>query len=107
MQVNSRNAGDLVVRYGGEEFVVLMSNATPKAASLAAERFRYSVEALQIPHHGNPDLGIVTASVGTAVLRPTALLTPADLLAYADLALYEAKRQGRNKIWVASVNKMP
>lgn len=107
MQVNSRNEGDLVVRYGGEEFVVLMSNATPEAASLAAERFRYSVEALQIPHHGNPDRGIVTASVGTAVLRPTALLTPADLLAYADLALYEAKRQGRNKIWVASVNKMP
>lgn len=101
MQDNSREA-DLVVRFGGEEFVVLMANTTPEAVEPAAARIRRSVEALQIPNHGISAQSIVTVSVGVDVICPTVGLTPADLLSRADEALYEAKRQGRNRIKVAS-----
>ncbi len=106
MQANSRDS-DLVVRFGGEEFLVLMTNATPEAAKPAAERIRCSVEALGIPNHGVSAHSIVTISVGVAVLRPTVGLTPADLLLKADEALYEAKRQGRNRIREASLVDSP
>lgn len=107
MQAVSREEDDLVVRYGGEEFVVLMSNVSPDAAKIAAERIRHSVENMQIKHHGEPERGVVTVSVGAALLRPTVPLAQADLLAHADLALYEAKRQGRNCICVTSLAHLP
>ena len=101
MQANSRDA-DLVVRFGGEEFVVLIANASPEAAKPAAERIRCNVEALEIPNHGVSAQSVVTVSVGVAVLYPKVSLAPAELLSQADEALYEAKRQGRNRVWVAS-----
>ncbi|CAD5257906.1 MULTISPECIES: GGDEF domain-containing protein [Halomonadaceae] len=101
MQANSRDA-DLVVRFGGEEFVVLIANASPEAAKPAAERIRCNVEALEIPNHGVSAQSVVTVSVGVAVLYPKVSLAPAELLSQADDALYEAKRQGRNRVWVAS-----
>ena len=101
MQANSRDA-DLVVRFGGEEFVVLIANASPEAAKPAAERIRHNVEALEIPNHGVSAQSVVTVSVGVAVLYPKVSLAPAELLSQADEALYEAKRQGRNRVWVAS-----
>ena len=106
MQANSRGS-DLVIRFGGEEFVVLMTNATPEAARLAAERIRCSVEALEIPNHGVSVHSVVTVSVGVAVLRPAVGLTTTDLLLKADEALYEAKRQGRNRIREASLVDLP
>ena len=102
MQANSRGA-DVVVRFGGEEFVVLMANASPGSAKPAAERMRRSVEELQIPNLGVSHQTCITVSIGVAVLCPTADLTPADLLSQADAALYEAKRQGRNCICVANL----
>lgn len=101
MQANSRDA-DLVVRFGGEEFVVLIANASPEAAKPAAERIRCNVEALEIPNHSVSAQSVVTVSVGVAVLYPKVSLAPAELLSQADDALYEAKRQGRNRVWVAS-----
>ncbi|TVP47645.1 MAG: diguanylate cyclase [Halomonas sp.] len=101
LQVNSRNS-DLVVRFGGEEFVILMPSTSSHVARQEAERLRHSIEALQIPHQGCLERNIITVSVGAAVITPTIALMPNELLARADLALYEAKRQGRNCIWVAS-----
>ncbi|TDV90692.1 diguanylate cyclase (GGDEF)-like protein [Halomonas alkaliantarctica] len=106
MQANSRDS-DLVVRFGGEEFLVLMTNATPETAIPAAERIRCSVEALGIPNHGSSAHSVVTISIGIALLRPAVGLTPTDLLLKADEALYEAKRQGRNRIRKASVVDLP
>lgn len=106
MQANSRDS-DLVVRFGGEEFLVLMTNAPPEAAKNAAERIRRGVEALDIPNHGVSANSVVTVSVGVAVLRPAVGFTPADLLLKADVALYEAKRQGRNRIREASLVDVP
>ncbi|EHJ94826.1 GGDEF domain-containing protein [Vreelandella boliviensis] len=101
MQANSRDT-DLVVRFGGEEFLVLMANAIPEAVEPAAERIRRSVEGLQIPNPGASAESVVTVSIGVAVLYPGVGLAPAKLLSQADAALYEAKRQGRNRIWVAN-----
>jgi len=102
MHDNSRDA-DLVVRLGGEEFVVLMVNASIEATDVAAERIRASVEALRIPNSGVSHQAYITVSVGVAVLCPTDGHTPTDLLSTADRALYEAKRQGRNVIRVANL----
>ncbi|NYS60422.1 diguanylate cyclase [Halomonas salicampi] len=106
MRANSRDA-DLVVRFGGEEFVVLIANASPESATSAAERIRCSVQALQIPNHGVSAQSVVTVSVGVAVLYPSVDLTPTELLSQADEALYEAKRQGRNRIWMANQADLP
>lgn len=102
MQESSRES-DLVVRFGGEEFVVLMANASPEMVKRAAERIQRSVEALQIPNHGHSKESVVTVSIGVAVLSPNVGITPADLLSQADEALYEAKRQGRNRIKIANL----
>lgn len=102
MEANSRDA-DLLVRFGGEEFVVLMANGSPEAVKLAAERIQRSVEELQIPNHGHSKESVVTVSIGVAVLSPTIGITPAELLSQADEALYDAKRQGRNRIRIANL----
>ncbi|MFC7368608.1 sensor domain-containing diguanylate cyclase [Vreelandella zhaodongensis] len=102
IQANSRDT-DLVVRFGGEEFVVLMPNATSQAVRQAAERIRCSIEALYIPNYGCSGQRLVTVSIGVALLCPTNRFTPDEFLAHADTALYRAKRQGRNCVCVADI----
>ncbi|MQA83665.1 MAG: diguanylate cyclase [Streptosporangiales bacterium] len=89
---------DLVGRFGGEEFVVLLPGADALEACRVAERLRIRVGRMAVPVED--DLIGVTISVGVAVLR-----TDGDdlieLLAAADLALYRAKDQGRNRVGVS------
>ncbi len=91
-----RRPGDMAARYGGEEFAVLLAGSDIGAAALAAERLRGVLAGLGLPHEGNPR-GIVTVSIGVADAWP-GQGAPEELLAAADLALYEAKRQGRNRV---------
>lgn len=97
LQANSRS-DDLVVRYGGEEFVILMPRTEPHTARQAAERIRESIEALAIAHAGcGPDAN-VTVSIGVAAMQPTVGQEETVLFMAADQALYDAKRQGRNRV---------
>ena len=94
---------DLVVRWGGEEFVVLLPHTEPADAASLAERIRAGVES---PAFRAGDVGqtvSLTCSVGAAGTRTF----PADadeLVARADAACYEAKRAGRNRIVSAEID---
>jgi diguanylate cyclase (GGDEF)-like protein len=88
---------DVVGRYGGEEFVVIAPDCTPPAAITLAQRFRTALAKQTIFRDG---IGIaVTASMGIATTDGKSN-SPAELLNQADEALYQAKRSGRNAIWV-------
>lgn len=84
---------DLCFRYGGEEFLVILDNASSLQAALISERFR-CVIAEQNIYFGNKAIP-VTASIGCATFRPGEPLE--NLIARADKALYSAKGTGRNK----------
>jgi diguanylate cyclase (GGDEF)-like protein/PAS domain S-box-containing protein len=83
--------GDLVCRYGGEEFCVLLQNATLDDAAMAAERFRQAIEQA---HCGGLD---VTISLGAAKADPTTA-NVGQMLEHADTALYSSKHTGRNRV---------
>ena len=85
------NEGDLVCRYGGEEFTVLMPNTSIDEAELRAERCRIAIKAIQFPKLQ------VTASLGVSSLCQNPE-SPQDLLDQADKCLYVAKRNGRNQV---------
>jgi diguanylate cyclase (GGDEF)-like protein len=87
---------DLVSRYGGEEFAVLLARADREAALAAAEALRAAVEAANIPH-GASEAGRVTISVGIGVF-PEDGRDLGALIDAADAALYAAKRAGRNAV---------
>jgi diguanylate cyclase (GGDEF)-like protein len=84
---------DLVVRTGGEEFVIVLPGAGSNEALVLAERLRGTIAAQIWP--ARP----VTASFGvTVVTDSTKISSPADLLDAADRALYHSKRTGRNRV---------
>jgi diguanylate cyclase (GGDEF)-like protein len=89
---------DLSVRYGGEEFALLLPNTLSAGALAIAERARCAVRALEIEHHDTPEK-IVTISLGVAWLVPGHGKNEArDLVKAADVALYESKARGRDMV---------
>ena len=88
---------DFAARYGGEEFAVLLQGADLDAALHVAERLRQGVEDLLMAHAG-ADWGFVSISIGVASVLPMEKANPQNLTEAADAALYEAKRQGRNRV---------
>ena len=95
---------DEVLRYGGEEFTVLLPETAEAGALAIAERMRLAVRAMNLPH-AMAETGIVTISLGVAVMNPgqpdasaIAILDGATLIAAADRALYRAKEGGRDRI---------
>jgi len=83
---------DIKGRYGGEEFLILFPETEKENAHISAERFRKAIENLS---HANDSMKI-TISGGIASFRPED--TALELLQRADGFLYEAKKQGRNRI---------
>ncbi|MEK8044809.1 GGDEF domain-containing protein [Ideonella margarita] len=88
---------DHLARIGGEEFAVLLQPATVSSATRLAQRLRAAVVTAGITHNGLAGQPLVTISVGFVVTGPPMLLAPDALMDAADRALYEAKRQGRNR----------
>ena len=92
----SVRGGDLVGRWGGEEFVVVMRADTLADLAAVAERIRSNVAEAQHAISGGRVLPL-TVSLGCALLDAKRHLKAADLLGEADLAMYDAKRAGRNQ----------
>ena len=89
--------GDLFARYGGEEFVAILPETDRAGVQLIAEAMRTAVEALNHPHEHSQIADHVTISVGCMVRVPGGE-SPEEFLRQVDEALYEAKRQGRNRV---------
>lgn len=96
--VHSVREVDIVGRYGGEEFVVVLSDCDLANGRMVAEKLRTLVEtnSRRPPFDG---LGGLTISLGVAQLEPD--MTPEELIGAADQALYRAKQGGRNQVQVA------
>jgi diguanylate cyclase (GGDEF)-like protein len=90
--------GDLVGRYGGEEFVLCLPDTGLPLARDIAERICAALAATTVSHDGRSIP--VTASIGVAALRPGESIE--QWLSRADKALYEAKHAGRNRCAIAS-----
>ncbi|MCW8276783.1 GGDEF domain-containing protein [Pseudomonas sp. PCH199] len=88
---------DMVFRYGGEEFLVLLSNTTREAAAIVGERLRFAVQAEEYIADGRTIE--LTISLGCSTLLPGE--SADSLLRRADNALYIAKREGRNRLTMA------
>ncbi len=89
---------DIVGRYGGEEFVVLLPETSAALAHEAAERLRRAVAELQVPSESGDVRMTVSIGVATADASTESV---AALINAADRALYEAKRSGRNRVAAA------
>jgi diguanylate cyclase (GGDEF)-like protein/PAS domain S-box-containing protein len=98
LKQNSR-AEDVLCRYGGEEFLLVMTDCSTKNALKRAESIRSGVRRLRLEHEQRP-LGEITLSVGVA-LFPDHGQSLDDLFQAADAALYQAKKQGRDRVVVA------
>lgn len=90
---------DIVGRYGGEEFVVILSSAGVGAARPIAERIRARVAEVRVEGYGEPIC--LTCSIGVAT-SDTLGVWGEHLIARADAAVYAAKRSGRNRVQVAA-----
>ena len=91
-------AVDVVARFGGEEFVVVLPETGEEGAVALAERIRARVEETPPVTGGEYGWLRVTVSIGVATVPSTRVNSPEELIAVADEALYRAKAQGRNRV---------
>lgn len=87
---------DVVARFGGEEFCLVLPSTSPEGVLLIAERVRQTLEATVI--QGPRESFRITASIGAVCVVPTDLDDGLRLLSTADAALYMAKAGGRNRV---------
>jgi diguanylate cyclase (GGDEF)-like protein len=94
--------GDIACRYGGDELVVVLPGAPAESAQARAEEWRTAFQEMRVGF-GDAELR-ATASMGVAAF-PAQARSAEDLLRLADAALYDAKRQGRNRVVVAGCSE--
>ena len=87
---------DIACRYGGEEFILILSPSTAEGARQRVEKIREDAGLLRVSH-ANQDLGAITLSLGMAIF-PEHASEAASIIKAADVALYQAKSGGRNQV---------
>lgn len=98
LQATARRPRDLVSRYGGEEFVVLLPETDAEAAEVMAEQCRRAVSDASILHPRSRTAHVVTVSLGVATIIPEESDEPRAFLQQVDRLLYKAKESGRNRV---------
>ncbi|RJG41944.1 diguanylate cyclase domain-containing protein [Motilimonas pumila] len=93
---------DLVARFGGEEFAVVMPLSDEAGAEQLAQKLMTALQQANIAHRHSQVSEQLTFSIGLAVMRPTLDDTIECLIERADKALYQAKHQGRNQYVISS-----
>lgn len=94
---------DCLARYGGEEFIILLPHAAASGAEQVGQRMRQSVESLDFRVEGQRVP--ITVSVGVAIGFPSAEADAERLVQIADEALYQSKRDGRNRLTLVDLSK--
>ncbi|MGH4139777.1 diguanylate cyclase [Clostridium sp.] len=89
---------DLVSRYGGEEFAVILSETDIKGATIAAEEIRKNIEELALMHEYSSVAPCITLSLGITTIIANHAYPMEDFINNADKALYKAKTNGRNTV---------
>jgi diguanylate cyclase (GGDEF)-like protein/PAS domain S-box-containing protein len=103
--LKSVRSEDIVCRFGGEEFLIILPVADLKVTRARAERIRCKLRELTVLHQGE-SLGMVTVSIGVAEL-PQHGTSPKELIDAADAALYRAKKGGRDRVMTADLASSP
>ncbi len=100
---NQKRTPDILGRYGGDEFVILMPETKAQDAAVLLERVRAKVQQTQVAENIS-----MTISCGIAQCLPDQSDSSSEIIRRADLALYEAKSAGRNciKIWDKTMSKV-
>ncbi len=93
-----RRGGDLVARFGGEEFMAVLPDTPFESLRFMAEKFRTTIEAAKIPHTASAVSDVVTVSIGAVSVVPDQRWSSSMLIEKADRMLYRAKYQGRNRV---------
>jgi len=98
-------ASDVVARFGGDEFLVLQPDAPVDAAAAVAERIRVAIAAASVTAaDGSTVTG--TVSIGVAGF-PRSAMDEDSLFRLADAALYDAKRHGKDRVFIAPASTQP
>ena len=95
---NLKRSTDLVARYGGDEFVVLLPNTDQEGALMVAKILQQRIRELKLSHGYSQVSPYITLSIGAATLQPIKGIQGKQLIDRADKALYESKEKGRNEI---------
>ena len=93
-----KRPADLVARYGGEEFAVILPNTDELGAISVAQNIAKEIQQSKVIHSQSAISEYVTLSIGIASTTPSSEYAPEVLFAAADKGLYEAKKQGRNRV---------
>ena len=103
LQGSVKRATDLVSRYGGEEFAVILPDTDRIGAVLVGNRILARIREMDIQTEASPVKKFVTVSLGIVAIVPDMDLTPDMMIIAADRALYLAKQSGRNQLQLADI----
>ena len=97
---------DIAVRYGGEEFLIILPDTNLEGAIIIAEAIRQEIKDLEIDNLNSEISNLLTVSLGISSIIPQKTIKPKNFIAGADQALYLAKHRGRDRLEVYEESKV-